>query len=949
MRCKQNLGFLAVVLLLWAICVITVLNNMEVREVFHEMEIDVVPDAIAMTQMKCDATEIKMWTLTYIIRGNVERGNKTIKEWIRENWAALEKGATDHLELQHGLGPEKLRVAEAIVDLSHKLIAVSAEIIEAKDRGVGNDELFEKIRQEFGPPLFYPLRDMLDECTSAHLDTLSAAGIRVGDSHDANINFTVILSLIITLLVLVIGLVVDRLFVRYTTERKRAQEALQKAHDELEQRVEERTIELVRANEQLQLKITENNKAKAKIEHLNSVLGAIRNVNQLITREKDRDKLIKQACEDLIEARGYSTAWITLRDKTGQYDGCAEAGFGEAFSPMVAQLKRGELPQCCREAEEQPGVVILRNQADECHSCSLLGQCDVQDIMSCQLVHDQRTYGFMAIATPFDLVESHDDQALFLEVTGDIAFALHSIELEEERKQAEEALAAERERLDVTLRSIGDAVITTDINGTITMLNRVAGELTGWDSKEAVGRPLTEVFRIINEKTRKFCENPFEKVMLSGAIVGLANHTVLIAKDGTERLLSDSGAPIRNQSGNIIGVILVFRDVTEAQRLQEYVSRARRLETAGRIAGQIAHDFNNLLSPLVAYPEFIRNELDENHSAVELLNDMERVALRMADVNQQLLTLSRRGHYDLAPMNLNEVIREVINQKQPTPETLVIDTKLSEDLMNMKGGASQIHRIISNLVGNAMDAMKNVGRLTIKTENFYADTTSIRFGRVPRGEYVLLTVSDTGCGIPDRVLPKIFDPFFTTKVMDKGRGTGLGLSIVNAVVEDHGGHIDLETTIGEGTSFYMFFPITREVTETTPAEKDIVGGSERILVVDDDEIQRDVALRMLEKLGYHAGAVESGERALEFLNETPQDLLILDMVMEPGIDGTETYRRILEINPTQKAIIVSGYAESDRVEIALEMGAGAFVRKPLSLKVLAVAVRKELDRKLETA
>ncbi|MCK4460627.1 MAG: response regulator, partial [candidate division Zixibacteria bacterium] len=494
-----------------------------------------------------------------------------------------------------------------------------------------------------------------------------------------------------------------------------------------------------------------------------------------------------------------------------------------------------------------------------------------------------------------------------------------------------------------------DAVLTTDTNGSITMLNEVAEELTGWRSKDAVGRPLTEVFRIINEKTRKPCENPFEKVMLSGAIVGLANHTVLIARDGTERLLSDSGAPIRNQSGDIIGVILVFRDVTEARRLQEYVSRARRLETAGRIAGQIAHDFNNLLSPLVAYPEFIRNELDENHSAVELLNDMERVALRMADVNQQLLTLSRRGHYDQAPMNLNEVIREVIKQRRPTPETLVIDTKLSEDLMNMKGGVSQIHRIVSNLVGNALDAMKNVGRLSIKTENFYADTTSVRFGRVPRGEYVLLTISDTGCGIPDGVLPKIFDPFFTTKVMDKGRGTGLGLSIVNAVVEDHGGHIDLETTIGEGTSFYVFFPITREVTETTPVGKDIVGGSERILVVDDDEIQRDVAMKMLEKLGYHAGAVESGERALEFVSENPQDLLILDMVMEPGIDGTETYRRALEINPTQRAIIVSGYAESDRVEVALEMGAGAFVRKPLSLKVLAVALRKELDRKLETA
>ncbi len=512
-----------------------------------------------------------------------------------------------------------------------------------------------------------------------------------------------------------------------------------------------------------------------------------------------------------------------------------------------------------------------------------------------------------------------------------------------DRQRAEEALAAEKERLDVTLRSIGDAVIATDTNGKIVLFNKIAEELTGWSYDEALGQPLGGVFHIINEKTRERCESPVDRVIESNMIVGLANHTVLISKNGNERVIEDSGAPIRNKFGSIIGVVLVFRDVTESRRLQEFASRAQRLETAGRIAGQVAHDFNNLLAPLTAYPDLVRMELPPGHPALKYLDDIERSAEQIADINQQLLTLGRRGHYNQEPLNLNGIILQVLDQLKPLPETLGVALNLSDNIMAIKGGAAQIHRLMLNLVNNAREAMNDIGSLRIKSENFYVEALTGKYGRVPQGEYVKVTIADTGVGMPTEVMAKIFDPFFTTKTSDKRRGSGLGLSVVHAVMEDHNGFIDCSSEPGEGSTFYLYFPITREQVKTAP-QSEVFGGTERILVVDDDPLQLEVCSRLLENLGYRAAAVESGEEAVSFIKSNPQDLVILDMIMPNGIDGTETYRRILEIYPEQKAILVSGYAQSERVEEALRLGAGEYIKKPLSIRIIASAVRRELDR-----
>ncbi|MCK4856822.1 MAG: PAS domain S-box protein [candidate division Zixibacteria bacterium] len=504
-----------------------------------------------------------------------------------------------------------------------------------------------------------------------------------------------------------------------------------------------------------------------------------------------------------------------------------------------------------------------------------------------------------------------------------------------ERKQAEEEIRKFKTISDNA--SYGCAIF--DLDGDFVYINECFAAMHGYTPEELLGQNLA-IFH--TQKQMKTVKKIYETAKRTGSYSSVEvwhKH-----RDGSEFPTLMNGVLVNDSNGNPAFLAAVATDISELKRLQEFAGRAQRLEEAGRIAGQVAHDFNNLLGPLMAYPELIKKEVPDSSSIQQMLTDMETAASRMCDINQELLTLGRRGHYDLELMNLNEIVEHAIKQIRPVPDKLVIEKELSPNLMNIKGGGSQLLRAVSNLIVNACDAMQDVGRLTVRTENFYVDEKQGELTSIPRGEYVKLTVTDTGGGIDADVLPKIFDPFFTTKKTDKKKGSGLGLSVVHAVLEDHSGHIDCDSVPGRGTSFYLYFPITRE-NLATPTTDQIVGGDESILVVDDDEQQRNVTRNLLEKLGYRVETAESGEEAVNCVKSKSPDLLILDMIMPDGIDGAETYRQALEINPSQKAIIMSGYADSERVQKALKLGAGAFVKKPLTLKSIAQAVRQELSGK----
>jgi len=324
---------------------------------------------------------------------------------------------------------------------------------------------------------------------------------------------------------------------------------------------------------------------------------------------------------------------------------------------------------------------------------------------------------------------------------------------------------------------------------------------------------------------------------------------------------------------------------------------------------------------------------------------------RAAAIIQDLLTLARRGVAVSEVVNLNDLISDHL--KTPEFEKLkayhpqvTLRAELDKDLMNIKGSPVHLSKTIMNLLSNAVEAISDQGEVTLLTENRYLDKPIAGYDEIREGDYVVLGVSDNGKGISAQDMGKIFEPFYTKKVMGRS-GTGLGLAVVWGTVKDHGGYVDVRSEEGKGSAFTLYFPVTREVRakdQPTIAPESYQGRGESILVVDDVKEQRELAAAMLGRLGYRVNAVSSGEEAVAYLRTNRVDLLVLDMIMEPGMDGLETYQRVIEINPKQRAIIVSGYSETERVKAAQELGAGAYVRKPYILEKLGLAVRRELDR-----
>jgi len=388
----------------------------------------------------------------------------------------------------------------------------------------------------------------------------------------------------------------------------------------------------------------------------------------------------------------------------------------------------------------------------------------------------------------------------------------------------------------------------------------------------------------------------------------------------------------------------------ERLALKKELQRAEKMELIGTMAGGVAHDLNNILSGLVSYPELLLMQIPSDSPLKEPISFMHDAGLRAADIVQDLLTLTRRGIPIETIINLNNVIQEYFNSPahqrlEKNYPRIEFKTDSETDLLNICGSPSHISKIIMNLVINAAEAIKDKGIVTVESFNQYIDIPLSGYDTILEGDYVVLKVTDDGAGISQDDLHRIFEPFYTKKQMGRS-GSGLGLSVVWNSVKDHNGYIEVNSQEGEGSIFELYFPATRKKTGHEPDDfliNDFKGRGETVLVIDDVEEQRKIAKDSLKMLGYTPLTASSGEKAVLFLQTHPIDLIILDMKMEPGIDGLETYKQILTISPTQKAIIASGFSESDRVKEALKLGAGQYIKKPYTIKKLAHALKKELN------
>lgn len=388
----------------------------------------------------------------------------------------------------------------------------------------------------------------------------------------------------------------------------------------------------------------------------------------------------------------------------------------------------------------------------------------------------------------------------------------------------------------------------------------------------------------------------------------------------------------------------------EKKVLEERLARSQKMEALGLLAGGVAHDLNNVLSGIVSYPDLILMELPEDSGLRRPVETIRESGKKAAAIVQDLLTLARRGVTNTEVLDFN---RDVVLDTLQSPESqklsvyhphVKIETRLTPGLLPIRGSSVHLKKMLLNLLSNAAEAQPDGGAILVSTEDRYVDRPLSGYDRVNEGDYVVLRVEDSGIGIAAEDLNRIFEPFYTKKVMGRS-GTGLGMAVVWGTVQDHEGYINVTSSPGRGTVFELFFPVTREKIEKAGrglALGELMGSGEKVLVVDDVVEQREIAAMLLQRLNYRVDTVASGEEAIVYLDENRADILVLDMIMDPGMDGLETYRRVLERHPGQKVVIASGFAESERVKQAQALGAGAYVRKPYTIDRIGAALRDEL-------
>jgi PAS domain S-box-containing protein len=500
-----------------------------------------------------------------------------------------------------------------------------------------------------------------------------------------------------------------------------------------------------------------------------------------------------------------------------------------------------------------------------------------------------------------------------------------------DRKRSEQLLSEEKERLSVTLRSIGDGVITTDMDGNVVLLNKAAEAMTGWKAEEAAHQPLPEVFTIVNELTQEPCENPVDKVLSTGSIVELANHTCLISKDGRRIIVADSGAPIRDNESRITGVVLVFRDMTEKQRLSDSMQRAQKLESLGILAGGIAHDFNNMLGGIFGYLDLAMESavVQKTDQVVRYLNKALSVFDRAKGLTQQLLTFSKGGTPNRKTVEVAPLIQHSAAFAL-SGSNVSCQLDLAADLWSCDCDETQIGQTIDNIVINAKQAMPMGGKLIITAANV-ADAPG------HPGDFIGISIKDEGIGMPKEILPKIFDPFFSTKTT----GHGLGLATVYSIIQRHDGWIDVESTQGMGTTFRVFLPASHKNTPSGPAtETTAHKGAGVILVMDDEEYIRETVGSMLQNMGYTVALAKDGREALALFCDaeksgTPFAASILDMTIPGGASGKEIALAMRKINRHSIIVASSGYSEDPAMATPTEHGFSDRIIKPYRKKELS--------------
>jgi len=531
-----------------------------------------------------------------------------------------------------------------------------------------------------------------------------------------------------------------------------------------------------------------------------------------------------------------------------------------------------------------------------------------------------------------------DKQTLFVAMVRDVT----------ERRRFEQEIAADKESLAVTLRSIEDGVITTDVQGKIIMINNAGENLTGWTSKEAIGRSLKSVYNIaIDLQAQARAQKTGSRNEAQSILLSMPENATLRSRQGGEHVIEQVASPIRDSKNEVAGVVLVFRDITERQRNEAERRKAETLEQLGLLAGGIAHDFNNLLTAIIGNISLASLLLPANDEMGTRLNDAKNASMRARDLAQQLLTFARGGAPIKKTASIGKLIQDTVSFSLRGSHSRS-EFLFGSDLWPAEIDPGQISQVIANLVVNADQAMPNGGTLRASCDNFSydADTTPQITDLMP-GDYIRIAIRDEGVGISEDCLKRIFDPYFTTKA----KGNGLGLATTYSIVKNHNGLITVDSKVHFGSTFTIYLPALRH--QQVPVEpprqlNEIVSGTGRILIVDDEEAIRALVEFTLERLGYKVCQAESALEGVELYRQKLEagerfDAVILDLTLPGGMGGKEALKKLIEIDPTVNAIVSSGYAMDATMSRYQDFGFRGVIAKPYEAAELGRIVHEVIE------
>jgi two-component system cell cycle sensor histidine kinase/response regulator CckA len=596
---------------------------------------------------------------------------------------------------------------------------------------------------------------------------------------------------------------------------------------------------------------------------------------------------------------------------------------------VVAVVAAGELA-IEKAGELQPDLVLmdirLKGKLDGISAAEQIrAQFDIPVIFLTAYA-DEHTLQRAKVTEPYGYVLKPFEERE-LHIAMEVALYKHRIE---------HRLKENEHRLATTLNSIGDAVVATDINGAINFMNQAAEILTGWTQQAALGQNGQQLLQFVDEKTHTALESPIAQAIHRGVMVNLGRDTLLITRASGQTLTEGQVSPIRDETNRMLGVVLVFRDVTEQRKIENELLKMQRLESLGLLAGGIAHKFNNFLAAIISNIALIKLRTRREEAIYGKLESVEKTAWKAADAAQQLLTFSKGG----APIKKATSIIEIITAATELGlrgANTHYQLALGADLWPVDVDQGQICQVFTNLFMNADQAMAEGGIIQVCAENIQFVAKS-DMGLAP-GRYLHVWVKDQGIGIPKNLLPRIFDPYFTTKP----NASGLGLTTAYSIVQRHAGHIMAESEAGQGATFHVYLPVAEQNLETpaplSTVQQEALPGQKRILLMDDEDVVRECADDVLKHLGYQVAFAKDGMEAIETYQQAnirgePFDAVILDLTVQNGMGGKEAIRQLLTIDNQVKAIVSSGYSHDPVMANFREHGFRGVLAKPYTIEEL---------------